>query len=130
MENSNQEHVFIEDIIYCPSQIYYYFTEPDEENESVKTRFWVAYIRQRGGPLSFELVEIERETGDWLWDYENGNSIKLSRTYDINNQPNEEEEEKAPKRRKSSRRKSVEDDESDNDNVSFEDIDGIDVIDE
>lgn len=49
---------------------------------------------------------------------------------DDDNDENEEEEEKAPKRRKSSRRKSVEDDENDNDDVSFEDIDGIDVIDE
>ena len=86
MEN-NPEHVFIEDIIYCPSQIYYYFRDQDD-------RQYVAYVRQRGGPLTFELVEI-REDGEWLWDWEGGtNRVKLSKVYDINNQPNEEEEEK------------------------------------
>ena len=80
----NPEHVFKEDIIYCPSQIYYYFTDSDN-------RFWVAYIRQRRGPLTFELVEIEKDTGDWLWD---SGQVKLSREYDINNQPSQESEEK------------------------------------
>ena len=87
MLSRNPEHVFIEDIIYCPSQIYYYFRDNDQ-------REWVAYVRQRGGPLTFELVEI-REDGEWLWDWEGGtNKVKLSRAYDINNQPNEESEEK------------------------------------
>lgn len=50
---------------------------------------------------------------------------------DESNEENEKEEEKAPRRRKSSRRKSVDDnDDRDNDEVSFEDIDDIDVIDE
>ena len=84
---NNREHVFIESIIYCPSQIYYYFRDQDE-------RFWVAYVRQRGGPLTFELIEI-REDGEWMWDWERGtNKVKLSRVYDINNQPNEESEER------------------------------------
>ena len=83
----NQEHVFIENIIYCPSQIYYYFQDQDE-------RSWVAYVRQRSGPLTFELVEI-REDGEWLWDLEGGtNRVKLSRVYDINGQQNIESEEK------------------------------------
>ena len=87
MNMNNPEHVFIEDIIYCPSQIYYYFRDQDE-------RSWVAYVRQRGGPLTFELVEI-RDDGEWLLDWEGGtNKVKLSRIYDINGQPNEEEEEK------------------------------------
>lgn len=86
MEN-NQEHIFIEDIIYCPSQIYYYFKDQDD-------RQYVAYVRQRGGPLTFELVEI-REDGEWLWDWEGGtNQVKLSRVYDINGQPNVESEER------------------------------------
>ena len=87
MLSRNPEHVFIEDIIYCPSQIYYYFKDNDQ-------REWVAYVRQRGGPLTFELVEI-REDGEWLWDWERRtNRVKLSRVYDINGQPNEEDEEK------------------------------------
>jgi hypothetical protein len=44
--------------------------------------------------LTFELVEI-REDGEWLWDWEGGtNKVKLSRAYDINNQPNVESEER------------------------------------
>ena len=83
----NQEHIFIENIIYCPSQIYYYFKDQDD-------REWVAYVRQRGGPLTFELVEIQ-EDGEWLWDWEGGaNKVRLSRVYNINGQPNEESEEK------------------------------------
>ena len=89
MEN-NPEHVFIEDIIYCPSQIYYYFSVPNGKSEDQ----YVAYVRQRRGPLTFELIEI-REDGEWEWDWEGGtNKVKLSRVYDINGQPNEEEEEK------------------------------------
>ena len=87
MNINNPEHVFIEDIIYCPSQIYYYF----RDNEGKQ---YVAYVRQRGGPLTFELVEI-REDGEWLWDWEGGtNKVKLSRVYDINGQQNVESEER------------------------------------
>ena len=87
MLSRNPEHVFIEDIIYCPSQIYYYFRDQDD-------RQYVAYVRQRGGPLTFELVEI-REDGEWLWDWEGGtNKVKLSRVYDINGQQNVESEER------------------------------------
>ena len=84
---NNPEHVFIEDIIYCPSQIYYYFSVSNGKK-------YVAYVRQRRGPLTFELIEI-REDGEWEWDWEGGtNKVKLSRVYDINGQPNEEKEEK------------------------------------
>ena len=93
MEN-NPEHVFIEDIIYCPSQIYYYFSVPNGKSENQDDRRYVAYVRQRGGPLTFELVEI-REDGEWKWDWEGGtNKVKLSRVYDINGQPNVESEER------------------------------------
>ena len=94
MLSRNPEHVFIEDIIYCPSQIYYYFSVPNGKSEDNEGKQYVAYVRQRGGPLTFELVEI-REDGEWLWDWEGGtNKVKLSRVYDINNQPNEEAEER------------------------------------
>ena len=88
------EHVFIEVIVYCPSQIYYYFSVPNGKSEDRDDRQYVAYVRQRGGPLTFELIEI-REDGEWLWDWEGGtNKVKLSRVYDINGQPNVESEEK------------------------------------
>ena len=94
MTKNNPEHVFIEDIIYCPSQIYYYFSVPNGKSEDQDDRQYVAYVRQRGGPLTFELVEI-LEDGEWLWDWEGGtNKVKLSRVYDINGQPNEEAEER------------------------------------
>lgn len=91
---NNPEHVFIESIIYCPSQIYYYFSVPNGKSEDQDDRQYVAYVRQRGGPLTFELVEI-REDGEWKWDWEGGtNKVKLSRVYDINGQQNVESEEK------------------------------------
>lgn len=76
-----EEHIFQEDIIYCPSQIYYYFTDNNGEK-------WCAYIRQRRGPLTFELVNI-LENDEWKF----GDIIPLSRTYDINNQTTIREEE-------------------------------------
>ena len=94
MNTNNPEHVFIEDIIYCPSQIYYYFSVPNGKSEDQDDRQYVAYVRQRGGPLTFELVEI-RDDGKWEWDWENRtNRVKLSRVYDINGQPNVESEER------------------------------------
>ena len=94
MLSRNPEHVFIEDIIYCPSQIYYYFSVPNGKSEDNEGKQYVAYVRQRGGPLTLELVEI-REDGEWLWDWEGGtNKVKLSRVYDINGQQNVESEER------------------------------------
>ena len=87
-KHKHPEHIFIEDIIYCPSQIYYYFSDNDGTE-------WVAYIRQRRGPLTFELMEIDKESGDWKWDWKGGtNKVILSRAYDINNQPTQEAEDK------------------------------------
>lgn len=92
---NNPENVFIEDIIYCPSQIYYYFSVSNGKSEDQDDRQYVAYVRQRGGPLTFELIEIDKETSEWKWDWEGGtNKVKLSRVYDINNQPNVESEER------------------------------------
>ena len=84
LSRNTDEHVFIEDVIYCPTQIYYYLTDVDGS-------FWVAYIRQRRGDLTFELVRIDKETGDWLWE---DNKVKLSRKYDINGQSDKESEER------------------------------------
>ena len=69
------EHVFIESIIYFPTQIYYYFT--DEEDQG-----WVLYVRQRGGPLTCDLI-----SEDECW-----NKVVLSREYDINGKQSQDEE--------------------------------------
>ena len=75
------EHVFIESIIYCPSQIYYYFT--DEKNQG-----WVLYVRQRGGPLTCDLFRVGKD-GEWSGWY----NVVLSRKYDINGKQSQDEEE-------------------------------------
>ena len=74
--------IFIEDIIYCPTQIYYYF-----KGENTEIPFWLAYVRQRSGPLTFELIELD-ETGDWMGEHK----VTLSRVYDINGQVNADKE--------------------------------------
>ena len=68
---------------------------PNGKSKDNDQREYVAYVRQRRGPLTFELMEINKETGEWLWDWEGGtNKVKLSRDYDINGQPNVESEER------------------------------------
>jgi hypothetical protein len=78
------EHVWLEDIIYCPSQIYYYFEDDTGE-------FWCLYIRQRSGDLTMELVKVEEDNEGWS-NMNNWSSVILSRDYDINNQLSEEKE--------------------------------------
>jgi hypothetical protein len=75
------DHVFIKSIIYCPTQIYYCFT--DEEGQR-----WVLYVHQRGGPLTCDLINV-REDGEWG----NWNKVVLSREYDINGKQSQSEEE-------------------------------------
>ena len=90
MKQQQDTNVFLEDIIYCPSQIYFYFeckasdNERKSDNERGKK---LAYIRQRGGPLTFELIDL-LEDDEWG----EVHKVILSREYDINNQPSEEEE--------------------------------------
>lgn len=82
------EHVWLEDIIYCPSQIYYYFSSPGGE------KAWCLYIRQRRMPeASIEIVEVDPETQEFPSNYP-WPSVTPSRPYDINNQPGPEEENK------------------------------------
>jgi hypothetical protein len=76
----NPEHIFIESIIYCPSQIYYYFTDEGDQK-------WALYVRQRGGPLTCRLIRV-REDGEW-----DSYKVALSREYDINGKQNLREEE-------------------------------------
>lgn len=81
-----RKHVWIEDIIYCPSQIYYYFVDTAEKH-------WCAYIRQRGGPVTVELVELD-DLDNFPNFLEGWHKITLDREYDINNKKTEEEEDK------------------------------------
>ena len=85
---NEEQNVFIESIIYCPSQIYYYFWDKDEDT------FWCAYIRQRRGPLTFELVRANPDDGSFLDSFDDWEKISMSREYDINNQDSFEKEEK------------------------------------
>ena len=76
MKQEINYHVFLEDIIYCPSQIFYYF-------EDTNKKVWCVYVRQRGGPLRIELDSVDEDISI---------EVKLSREYDINNQSNLREE--------------------------------------
>jgi len=78
----NLEHIFIESIIYCPSQIYYYFT--DEEDQR-----WVLYVRQRSGPLTCNLIRVD-DKGEWNLEW---GRVVFSREYDINGKQSQDEEE-------------------------------------
>lgn len=85
------KHTFIESIIYCPSQIYYYF-------EDEKGQIWCAYVRQRSGPLTLSLFPIKEGDKDLLFNWDKEEIIELSRVYDINgchNLDKEKEEVKA-----------------------------------
>lgn len=73
MEQNYAPMAFLEDIIYCPTQIDYYFRTP-------RDRVFCLYIRQRHGDTTAELVPCEDSGefiyGDWL-------QLELSREYDI-----------------------------------------------
>ena len=73
---------FLEDIIYYPSQIEFYF----RDGEAV----WCLYIRQRHGETTAQLVPCY-ESGDFInnapWP-----DLKLSRDYDIETKSYESEE--------------------------------------
>ncbi len=79
-------HVFLEDIIYCPSQIFYYFT--DEEDQA-----WYIYVRQRRGPLTIELIKIKAFDNEGEPIDECSTTLQPSRVYDINGAGSLEEEE-------------------------------------
>lgn len=74
LEDNHPVMEFLEDIIYCPSQIYFYFRDGDE--------VYCLYIRQRHGDVTAELVTCFGSGGDFdydtLWP-----EIELSREYDI-----------------------------------------------
>ncbi|MBP3732168.1 MAG: hypothetical protein J6I84_02870 [Bacilli bacterium] len=82
---NHPEHIWLEDIIYCPTQIDYYFTDPEDKR-------WCLYIRQRGGPeATMELVECDenQEFSDFPWE-----RILTSESYDINGQRSQEDEDR------------------------------------
>ena len=82
LEDNHPVMEFLEDIIYCPSQIEFYF----RDGEAV----WCLYIRQRHGDTTAQLVTCYG-SGDFiyegLWP-----DIELSRDYDIEGKSNESEE--------------------------------------
>ena len=56
-----EKDTWLEDLIWCPSQIEYYFDDP----KSGKS--YVVYLRWRHcDPWSSELCEID-DCGDWIW---------------------------------------------------------------
>ena len=82
LEDNHPVMEFLEDIIYCPSQIEFYF----RDGEAV----WCLYIRQRHGETTAQLVSCYG-SGDFiyegLWP-----EIELSREYDIEGKSYESEE--------------------------------------
>lgn len=82
LEDNHPVMEFLEDIIYCPSQIEFYF----RDGETV----WCLYIRQRHGDTTAQLVSCYG-SGDFiyegLWP-----DIELSRDYDIEGKSYESEE--------------------------------------
>ena len=82
LEDNHPVMEFLEDIIYCPSQIEFYF----RDGEAV----WCLYIRQRHGETTAQLVPCFG-SGDFI--YEGiWPDIELSREYDIEGKSYESEE--------------------------------------
>lgn len=83
LEDNHPVMVFLEEIIYCPSQIYFYFRDGDV--------VYCLYIRQRHGDVTAQLVSCYG-SGDFdydaLWP-----EIELSREYDIEGAESKEAEE-------------------------------------
>ena len=82
LEDNHPVMEFLEDIIYCPSQIEFYFRNAD--------KVYCLYIRQRHGDTTAQRVE-SYGSGDFiyegLWP-----DIELSREYDIEGKSYESEE--------------------------------------
>lgn len=82
LEDNHPVMEFLEDIIYCPSQIEFYFRDGEQ--------VYCLYIRQRHGDTTAQLVECYG-SGDFiyegLWP-----DIELSRDYDIEGKSYESEE--------------------------------------
>ena len=82
LEDNHPVMEFLEDIIYCPSQIDFYFRDGEQ--------VYCLYIRQRHGDTTAQLVPCYG-SGDFdydaLWP-----GIELSRKYDIDGKSNESEE--------------------------------------
>ena len=82
LEDNHPVMEFLEDIIYCPSQIEFYFRDGEQ--------VWCLYIRQRHGDTTAQLVPCFG-SGDFdydaLWP-----EIELSRDYDIEGKSYESEE--------------------------------------
>ena len=83
--NTPPLHTFIESIIYCPTQVHYYFRTPEGNNLCL-------YIRQRRGPVAtVELIECD---DTWNMEFDGVTEIPgLSQKYDINGAGTQEKEE-------------------------------------
>lgn len=82
LEDNHPVMEFLEDIIYCPSQIEFYFRDGEQS--------YCLYIRQRHGDTTAQLVSCY-DSGDFiyegLWP-----DIELSREYDIEGESYKSEE--------------------------------------
>ncbi|MBR4268005.1 MAG: hypothetical protein IKQ46_18375 [Bacteroidales bacterium] len=77
------EHIFVEEVGFCPTQIYYYFTDKEKHH-------WCAYLRQRRqSEVTFEFVATD-EFQEFSDDYHIGQFISLSRKYNFNIDSEEE----------------------------------------
>lgn len=72
-----EEHAFYEELIWCPSQIEYYFT--DQETG----KMYVAYLRWRhSDPWSVELIEVDpSDPQNWRYDEDRCEAISLEKWY-------------------------------------------------
>ena len=73
-----EEHAFYENLIWCPSQIEYYFT--DQETG----KMYVAYLRWRhSDPWSAELIEVDNPSDpqNWRYDDDRCENISLGKWY-------------------------------------------------
>jgi len=60
-----EEHAFFEELIWCPSQIEYFFTDPESG------KMYVVYMRWRySDPWTIELIEVanRNDPRNWNWD--------------------------------------------------------------
>lgn len=68
-----EEHAFFEEMIWCPSQIYYYFTDPADG------QMYVVYCRWRwSDPWTIELVKVANPKNPKNWDWSLGSTCLLS----------------------------------------------------
>lgn len=74
--NTFSEHAFIREMIWCPSQIEYYFTDPSTG------KMWVVYMRWRySDPWTVELTEVQEPKSPRRWEFSDETKTILEREY-------------------------------------------------